>query len=263
MAIETLNFSGAPGAAVSAVNTGFSSWQYLDPGSTAIFDPSATPWEPFMSPSIIVEGSTQAGHVFGYVEIPDTNTLAVDEPWMPLVFGATPSSDNQIFSLISTTTGSEVRNFSINVRNHGGLRILDGAATQTNTVTGLLTVGTKYILKVYVLRHATAGAWHVKVMNEDETVTVYDSGLITGVPTGANPINRIRAGIGKAGTTNVTPAKHQWGELRWDSARTSLLPKWAMPNPFYMWFNDVGAYENVDVYFWDSSTGGYTQLGVM
>lgn len=251
--LEKLTYSLGNDDAANEANTGFTGITSIsrDPGGTMLGDDE---WMPRGRPSIISTGTDQTGQLFAWKDIAATDALAFDIPWRPIILGASPNPDNQIFYM----GAGETRLFSVNTLSTGGLRVRDAASTITNSPTGLLTGG-NYVLSCFMLRHATAGAWRVALFAENGTTALWDSGMVTGVNTGSASITRFRTLVAKQGSTNATPARHAWGEPRWDRGATNLLKAWAPHRPFYVWKD--GAYVAVDVYRWDANSAGYVQLG--
>lgn len=222
MPIEKQTYSGANGAAANVANTGFTAVTITD-GGTLVFDTSVT----FRGvQSLLGTGTTTSGALYGRRDFTATDAFSIDFPYQATVL---PSSELQFFFL----GAGETRAVAVTVDASGTVRVRNAANTVVWTSTGAMVAGTGYIVKVAVGRNASTGTIRVQLVALDETTILRDSGNLTAQNTGTTAVSRFR--IGPKGGTSVAPAAGRFGEPRFDTSSTTVLPAPVAHQPFRRW----------------------------
>lgn len=210
-------WNGADGVAATTGNTGFSSLIKTDTTGVQVFRSS---WTPRGLNVVEMSGTTSAGYVLGVVTpAATTDTIGWDIPVKPL---SLPTSE---MYMLTFHQASDARQFGLTVFADGSVCFRDGAVVNAwKSAAGVLAVNVPAIIRLYAVRHASAGQFQVQVVNEDGTVRA-DSGLVSAKNTGSATLSHVKVAA-KSSSSSVVPASLQFGTPRYDTAAAGLLPLW-------------------------------------
>lgn len=246
MAIETLEYTGLSGSPATPGSTGYDS--IIETAGQMSFDDS---WKPRGSTvSVRSVGDATSGGLYGSKGVSDSASFAIDSAVTPI---ALPASGELAFMFVGSGTGS-TRSVALVTTSSGLVRVRDAAnGNAWSSDPGVLEPDTPCVISLYLTPDGSDGTFRVAVFEEDGITPRADSGLQTGQNTGGGDIVRFRGSAAKASTSDAA-SEWLWGEPRWDSQATGLLPAWEAPSdasPAYIWTGTE--YAPLDCYRWDGS----------